>query len=117
MRPAHPLAQPGRLATLDTLAGTAARNEAEEGREEIYEEKKESDFESSEAFDEEKGGGVQLRAGAQVNSDPAKRKNKRIVQQHSRKEKKDERKQLVKSAKMPGLGCGVVKPIQAMSGF
>ena len=54
MRPAHPLAQPGRLATLDTLAGTAARNEPEEGREEIYEEKKESDFESSEAFDEEK---------------------------------------------------------------
>ena len=32
-------------------------------------------------------------------------------------EKKDERKQLVKSAKMPGLGCGDVKPIQAMSGF
>ena len=105
MRPAHPLAQPGRLATLDTLAGTAARNEAEEGREEIYEEKKELDFESSEAFDEEKGGGVQLRAGAQVNSDPAKRKNKRIVQ-HSRKKKKDERKKNMDSTVVQWMSRG-----------
>ena len=102
MRPAHPLAQPGRLATLDTLAGTAARNEAEEGREEIYEEKKELELESSEAFGE--GGGVQLRAGAQVNSDPAKRKNKRIVQ-HSRK-KKDERKKNMDSSVVQWMSRG-----------
>ena len=68
MRTLHPLAQPLRLATLDTPAGTSGRNEAEEETDEIFEEKKEIDEDTSEE-DEKTDEVKQTTAGPQINSE------------------------------------------------
>ena len=71
MRTSHPHTQPGRLATLDTGAGTSGRNEAEEETDEIYETKKELD-EVDEETVEPKNGAKQVTVGRQSNSDLTK---------------------------------------------
>ena len=104
MRTFHPHSQPGRLATLDTGAGTSGRNEAEEETDEIYEAKKELD-EVDEETVEPKNGAKQVTVGRQSNSDLTKRKKKRLTP-HSRKKKKDERKKNMDSTVVQWMSRG-----------
>ena len=87
MRTFHPHAQPGRLATLDTGAGTSRRNEAEEETDEIYEAKRELDETShaDEETDEPKNG---PKHGRQNKSNLTKRKKTRVVPHSRNKDKK-----------------------------
>ena len=102
MRTLHPLAQPLRLATLDTPAGTSGRNEAEEETDEIFEEKKEIDEDTSEE-DEKTDEVKQTTAGPQINF--TKRKKQRVVQ-HSRKKKNEEKKKNMDSTVIQWMSRG-----------
>ena len=90
MRTVHPRAQPRRLATLDTGAGTSGRNEAEEETDEIYEAKRELDETShaDEETDEPKNGPKQVGVGRQNKSNLTKRKKTRVVPHSRNKDKK-----------------------------
>ena len=103
----HPRAQPRRLATLDTGAGTSGRNEAAEETEEIYEAKKELDetFEVDDEADEPKNEVKQVTVGRESNSELTERKKKRLMP-HSRTKKKDERKKNMDSTVIEWMSRG-----------
>ena len=101
MRTIHPHAQPLRLATLDTAAGTSGRNEVGEETDEIFEEKKEID-EEDEKTDEVKK--TTAGVGPQIKLDSTKGKNKRV--HHSRKKNKEERKKNMDSTVIQWMSRG-----------